>query len=110
MWSKWQWVRRIASTVTPSSSTAFRMRSASSPGSTIRARSEPSARNRKQFSATGPTVNERTSRSGILATHLLRALALLVGLAPPVHDRVDEVADRDVEDEHEGCEAERLKQ
>ena len=35
MWSKWQWVTRIASIVKPSESTAPRIRSASSPGSTI---------------------------------------------------------------------------
>ena len=61
MWSKWVWVSRIPSIVTPSSSTALRIRGASSPGSTISARSEPSLRNRKQFSAIWPTVNMRTS-------------------------------------------------
>src|SRR5436305_6195905 len=75
------------------------MRSASSPGSTIRARSEPSARNRKQFSATGPTVNMRTSTGLVLL-----AGAHLLALAAAPHHRVDEVAERDVEDEHEQAE------
>ena len=57
MWSKWQWVSRIASTVTPSSATAASRRSASSPGSMTSARSAPSTRAIQQFSWTGPTVS-----------------------------------------------------
>ena len=37
MWSKWQWVTRIPSIVTPSESMASSSRSGSSPGSTITA-------------------------------------------------------------------------
>src|SRR5688500_5379705 len=103
MWSKWQWVIRIASIVRPSSSTGARIRSASSPGSTISARSEPSRRNRKQFSATGPTVNIRTSTSAPL---LLAAQPRPLAASP--HEVVDEVTGRDVEGEHEGAEGERL--
>ena len=40
---------------------AARIRSASSPGSTTRSFSDPSARTRKQFSAIGPTVSISTS-------------------------------------------------
>ena len=43
-WSKWVWVSRMPSSVTPSSSIAASSLSASSPGSTISARSEPSRR------------------------------------------------------------------
>src|SRR5215213_4158171 len=105
MWSKWQCVRRIASALPPISPSLARIRSASSPGSTIRMRSEPSRRTRKQFSATGPTVSISTSRA-------IRLSALLAGphpgpLALPPHHLVDVIAGRDVEDEHEGTEAER---
>ena len=45
MWSKWQWVIRIASISTPSAFAAASSRSASSPGSTITARfASPSER------------------------------------------------------------------
>jgi hypothetical protein len=49
-WSKWVWVSRMPSSCTPSSSMAPSSRGASSPGSTIKARSDPSRRMRKQFS------------------------------------------------------------
>src|SRR4029079_19478820 len=105
MWSKWQWVRRIASAVPPISSSLARIRSASSPGSTMRTRSEPSRRTRKQFSPTGPTVSISTSRA------MRPRSALLAGphtgpLAFPPHHLVDVIAGRDVEDEHEGAERE----
>ena len=45
-WSKCVCVRRIASSVTPSCSIAARSRGASSPGSTITARSPPAGRTR----------------------------------------------------------------
>ena len=61
MWSKCVWVSRIPSSVSPASSMAPSSRGASSPGSTISARSEPSRLIRKVFSCTGPTVNIRTS-------------------------------------------------
>ena len=60
-WSKCVWVIRMPSSVTPSASIARSSLSASSPGSTISARSDPSRRKMKQFSCTGPTVNMRTS-------------------------------------------------
>src|SRR6185503_5263572 len=105
MWSKWQWVMRIATAVAPISSSLARIRSASSPGSTTRTRSEPSRRTRKQFSATGPTVSISTSRA------MRRRSALLAGphpgpLAFPPHHLVDVIAGRDVEDEHEGAQGE----
>src|SRR6185295_4053781 len=104
MWSKWQWVRRIASAVPPISSSLARIRSASSPGSTIRTPSEPSRRTKKQFSATGPTVSISTSRA-------MRRSALLARPHPrplpfPPHHLVDVIAGRDVEDEHEGAQGE----
>src|SRR5215207_5389277 len=102
MWSKWQWVRRIASTCAPLASTAARIRSASSPGSTTSSRSEPWRRSRKQFSAIGPTVSISTSS----AIGPLLAGADPGSLAPPPHRHVDEVAGGDVEGEHEGAEDE----
>src|SRR4051794_34310804 len=60
-WSKCVCVSRMPSSVRPSSSSAPRSFGASSPGSTIRALSEPSRRKMYVFSATGPTVNMRTS-------------------------------------------------
>src|SRR5215213_5276376 len=104
MWSKWQWVRRIASTLAPLASTAARIRSASSPGSTISSRSLPWGRSRKQFSAMGPTVSISTARAIGL---LVAAVAHPRSLAPPPHRHVDEVSGGDVEDEHEGAEEER---
>src|SRR2546428_10951661 len=117
MWSKWQWVTRIASTVTPSSSIAARIRAASSPGSTTSARSEPSRLNRKQFSCTGPTVNIRTTMRGSVSAALpgpaggggsvglAVALPLLAPLARPVEEPVHRVPERDVDEKHEGREA-----
>ena len=68
-------------------------RSASSPGSTTSACSPPSWRKMKQFSATGPTVNMRTSiRLGL-------ALGLLA-LAPVVERAVGVVGHRDVDQDH----------
>src|SRR5687768_14112037 len=90
-WSKCVWVSRIPSSVTPRASIAPSSLSASSPGSTISARSEPSRRRMYVFSATGPTVNMRTSMSASLGGALL---------AVAVDHRVGEVAERDVEDEH----------
>src|SRR5271166_360461 len=118
MWSKWQWVMRIASTSTPSERTASSRRSASSPGSTMTARSAPLwARTMYEFSCTGPTVKERTSgaliadaprehrrararrgrrssRRGLSAT-----AARLAALTAVVHPQVGVVADRRVHDE-----------
>src|SRR3954454_13564689 len=100
----------MPSIVTPSSSAAPRMRSASSPGSTIRARSEPSCRNRKQFSASWPTVNMRTSTGSALrllsaaVALCLARLSLLLLLAEEalVHVAVQQIRHRDVEREAEG--------
>src|SRR6478672_7785634 len=99
MWSKWQWVTRIASTF-PISPAAARMRSASSPGSTTRTRSEPWRRSRKQFSAIAPTVSISTSRPTGRCLFFPRANS--GPLAPPPHRHVDEVAGGDVEGEHDG--------
>src|SRR3954453_6104151 len=103
MWSKWQWVSRIASTSPPICSAAARIRSASSPGSTISSRSPPCGRSKKQFSPMAPTVSISTSS----AMALLPAGADPLPLAPPPEGHVDEVAGGDVEDEHEGAERER---
>src|SRR4051794_9884382 len=100
MWSKWVWVSRIASTSPPIPSTAARIRSASSPGSTISSRSAPCGRSKKQFSPMAPTVSISTSS----AMALLPAGADPLPLAPPPQGHVDEVAGGDVEDEHEGAE------
>src|SRR5215208_4833515 len=110
MWSKWVWVRRIPSMVRPSSSVAPRIRSASSPGSTIRARSEPSFRNTKQFSAIWPTVNMRTSTAASALRLLgaaraaglaLLALLLLLAEVALVEEAVHQEGHRDVEAEHQ---------
>src|ERR1700754_5164816 len=101
MWSKWVWVRRIPSIVTPSSSAAWRIRGASSPGSTITPRSEPSLRNRKQFSAIWPTVSMRTSTNsapglpgaGALGLALGALLRLLADVAL-VHELVELIGHR----------------
>src|SRR5688572_12601293 len=79
----------MASTVRSSSSTAPRIRSASSPGSKITARSAPSRRAMKQFSATGPTVNIRTSMPGVYLVCVL----FFITLAHPAAEgeRVDRV-------------------
>src|SRR5918997_534033 len=90
-WSKCVWVSRIPSSVTPSSLMASSSLPASSPGSTISARSEPSRRKMYEFSATGPTVNIRTSMSA----------RLLPALPDAVDERVGDVAERDVQEEHE---------
>src|SRR5512133_3640049 len=98
----------MPSTVTPSSSAACRIRSASSPGSTISARSEPSRRTRKQFSAIWPTVNVRTStgsalrlvRAGALRLALGALLRLLAEVAL-MEEAVHQVRHRDVEGEHQ---------
>src|SRR5947208_207043 len=92
-WSKCVCVRRIPSSVSPSSSIAFRSFGASSPGSTISARSEPSRRKMYVFSATGPTVNIRTSMPVRLAGSLL-----LLPLAPAPQHAVGVVAHRHVEE------------
>ena len=60
-WSKWVCVSRMPSRVRPASAISASSRGASSPGSTISARSEPSRLIRKVFSCTGPTVYMRTS-------------------------------------------------
>src|SRR6187455_3026567 len=105
MWSKWQWVTRIASAFAPVASIAARTRSASSPGSTTSSRSEPCRRSRKQFSATGPTVSISTSRA--ISLSLFAAGADPGALPPPPHRHVDVVAGGDVEGQHEGAEEER---
>src|SRR4051794_7151567 len=97
MWSKCVCVSRIPSSLTPSCSIAFSRTGASSPGSTSSARSDPSTRKRKLFSATGPTVNMRTS---------IRARSLAPGdrsllPAPVVERAIGDVAERDVQDEHD---------
>src|SRR3954471_3654977 len=106
MWSKCVCVRRIASRPTPAPAIASSRRSASSPGSTSTARSPPSGRTRWAFSASGPTVSERTSTS-VRATAL--GGALLRALAPAVEREVGEVAERDVEEQHEAAERDRLR-
>src|SRR5436853_2842434 len=105
MWSKWQWVMRIASVFAPVASIAARIRSASSPGSTTSSRSEPARRSRKQFSATGPTVSISTSRA--IRPPILAAGGDPGSLPPPLHRHVDVVAGGDVEDQHEETEEER---
>src|SRR3954451_4257636 len=116
MWSKWVWVRRIPSIVSPSSSVAPRIRSASSPGSTIRARSEPSFRSTKQFSAIWPTVNMRTSmvRSALrllgaagAARLALQPLLLLLAEIALVEEAVHQEGHRDVEAEHQDPDGQR---
>src|ERR1700761_3985656 len=104
MWSKWVWVRRIASTSAPVASIAARMRSASSPGSTTRSLSPPAGRTRKVFSAIWPTVSISTSSANALAPF---AVADPLALAFAPHRHVDVVAGRDVEGEHEGAEEQR---
>src|SRR4051794_30680295 len=91
-WSKCVCVRRMPSSFRFSCSRASRSFGASSPGSTISARSEPSRRRMYVFSATGPTVNMRTS----MALRLAPAL-LLLALAAAVQRAVRVVAHRDVE-------------
>src|SRR5687767_4004643 len=123
MWSKCVWVSRIASTPTPISSIAPRIRSGSSPGSTTSARSEPSRRKTKQFSATWPTVSMRTSmgdqvrardRAAGLGLALLgfrlEPLLLFPAQLHPVEEAVHVVAHRDVDEQHEGRQAERLQE
>src|SRR5262245_52440042 len=105
MWSKWVWVTRIASTVTPMSSSSARIRSGSSPGSTTIARSDPSLRAMKQFSPTWPTVSMRTSMSASGVTGALRLplgplLRLLAEMAV-VEEAVHQERHRDVEAEHQ---------
>src|SRR5690242_15575483 len=107
MWSKWQWVMRIASAVPPKASRAARMRSGSSPGSTMRTRSEPSRRTRKQFSATWPTVSISTSRLMLAARSLPFPRADPRALAFPPHRQVDVVAGGDVDEQHEGAQPQR---
>src|SRR5262249_49432357 len=98
----------MPSMVTPSSSTAPRIRGASSPGSTISARSEPSRRNRKQFSAIWPTVNMRTSIGSALglagAAALRLALGPLLGLLAEmalIEEAVHQEGHRHVEAHHQ---------
>src|SRR3954463_10713023 len=97
-WSKCVCVSRIASTLSPSSSSAAIGRSASSPGSTTIAACSPSRAAKKQFSATGPTVKLWTST----------ASALLLLAEAPVHPAVEPVADRDVDQHREHADRDRL--
>src|SRR4051794_11436655 len=101
-WSTSVCVIRIASTFAPSFSIAPVSSSGSSPGSISSARSEPSARRMNVFSWNGPTVKARTS-TDLLASALLQRL-----LAAVVEERVGVVADRDVEQQHEAAECDRL--
>src|SRR4249919_308589 len=106
MWSKWQCVIRIASTLIPTSSIVERIRSASSPGSTTIPLPAPSRRRTKQFSAIAPTVIMLTSRFIAWPSR-----SLLIGAHPrplpaPPKEGVHVVAGGDVEDEHEGAEGE----
>src|SRR5207248_9391456 len=78
-------------------SIAARSLGASSPGSTSSARSEPSRRKRYAFSATGPTVYMRTSIEPTLSARAGRT-----PLAPVVERAVGHVAERDVDQQHEG--------
>src|SRR3954451_17491043 len=98
-WSKCVCVSRIASSVTFSSSSACRSFGASSPGSMIRALSEPSRRKMYVFSATGPTVNIRTSMRLRLSPALL-----LLPLAAAPQSAVGVVAHRDVEEHRDQAE------
>src|SRR4051812_29502718 len=98
-WSKCVCVSRMPSSVTPSCSSAFSSLGASSLGSTIRARSEPSRRKMYVFSATGPTVNIRTSMRLRLAPALL-----LLPLAAAPQSAVGVVAHRHVEDHRDQAE------
>src|SRR3954467_418985 len=98
-WSISVCVTRIASTLASSCSIAPRSRSGSSPGSTTRALSAPSARRMNVFSWNGPTVKARTS------TALpLRARARLALLIAAVELQVHEVAHRDVEHQRDDAE------
>ena len=54
-WSRWPWVSRMRSTVTPASSMAARMRSASPPGSTTMACFDASSHRMAQFCWKGVT-------------------------------------------------------
>src|SRR3954454_12393857 len=101
-WATSVCVIRIASTVAPSFSMAPVSSSGSSPGSISSARSEPSARRMNVFSWNGPTVKARTS------TTLLAPAALRRPLTAVVEERVGVVADRDVEQQHEATERDRL--
>src|SRR3954454_7599567 len=95
-WSKCVCVSRIPSSVTPSWSRAPSSFGASSPGSMMSARSDPSRRKMKLFSATGPTVNMRTS----MGRRLSRA-GLLAPLSAAIERGVREVAQRHVDGERE---------
>src|SRR5262245_11209399 len=138
MWSKWQWVTRIASMTTPSAPAAASSLSASSPGSTITARpSPPAARTMYACSWIGPTVNIRTSRplplgpfaprrppaatahpsvlpmaaSVALASWRRRLPSVSLGLgthAPLVQPGVRVVADRHIGQQHDREQRERL--
>src|ERR1700709_1752629 len=105
MWSKWVWVRMIASTSAPVPSIAARIRSASSPGSTTSSLSPPAGRTRNVFSAIWPTGSISTSTATGLGGPFAVADPLPLAFAP--HGHVDVVAGRDVEDEHEGAEDQR---
>src|SRR3954454_9748239 len=98
-WSKWVCVRRMPSSVRFSSSRALRSFGASSPGSMIRALSEPSRPKMYVSSATGPTVNIRTSMRLRLAPALL-----LLPLAAAPQSAVGVVAHRHVEDHRDQAE------
>src|SRR5689334_7520220 len=87
----------MPSSVTPSCSMTFSSFGASSPGSTIRALSDPSRRKMYVFSATGPTVNMRTSMR-------VRLSLLLLPLAAAPQHAVGVVAHRDVEEHGEEAE------
>src|SRR4051795_2293764 len=101
-WSMSVCVTRIAWTVASSCSIAPRSRSGSSPGSTTRALSDPSARRMNVFSWNGPTVKARTSTS-----LPLRARARLALLIAAVELQVHEVAHRDVEHQRDDAEDDR---
>src|SRR4051794_41606510 len=91
-WSKCVCVRRMPSSVRPSCSITSSSFGASSPGSTMSALSEPSRRKMYVFSATGPTVNIRTSMGVRLPGSLL-----LLPLAAAPERAIGVVAHRDVE-------------
>src|SRR3954454_22946628 len=104
-WSKCVCVRRMPSSVRLSSSSALRSFGGSSPGSTISALSEPSRRKMYAFSATGPTVNIRTSMAVRLAGSLL-----LLALAAAPQRAVCVVAHGDVEEHRDHAEDRALQQ
>ena len=108
MWSKWVWVTRIASIPSPSSSTTWRIRSSSSPGSTISPRSAAVAAQDEAVLghlADGEHAHvhrRRGYRRNGRQPPCFFAARCGLELAQPaaVHEAVDVVADRHVHRQH----------